>query len=427
MTIENLHALFLNSTGISTDTRKINKGNLFFALKGENFNGNLFAEKALDLGATYAIIDEDEFTIDIGKTILYDNVLKTLQELASYHRNFLKVPIIALTGSNGKTTTKELINAVLKEKYNTIATQGNLNNHIGVPLTLLSMNKETEMGIVEMGANHPGEIAILCNIALPDYGYITNFGKAHLEGFGSVEGVIKAKSELYQYLKNNNKTVFINKEDAIQIEKTKSIPSFSFGQINTGADVEINLLDVNPFLRVNFSNIEIESKLLGHYNFSNIAAAIAMGVYFKVPKSAIKKGIEKYTPGNNRSQIINLGSNTIILDAYNANPSSMRAALENFNQLHDANNKIVILGDMFELGNDATAEHQYIVDYIEQLHLNQAFIVGENFFKTNTNLVKKFKNFEALKPHLFNLKFDNAHILIKGSRGMALERVLDQL
>ncbi len=426
MTIENLHALFLSSTGISTDTRKIINGNIFFALKGENFNGNLFAEKAIELGASYSIIDDVEFLQNNGKTILFDNTLKTLQELASYHRNFLSTPIIALTGSNGKTTTKELINAVLKEKFNTIATQGNLNNHIGVPLTLLSMNKGTEMGIVEMGANHSGEIATLCYIAQPDYGYITNFGKAHLEGFGSVEGVIKAKSELYQYLKNHKKTVFINKEDAIQFEKTKSIPSFSFGQKNTVADVEIELLDANPYLKLNFSSTEIKSKLLGLYNFSNIAAAIAMGVYFKVPKSAIKKGIENYTPGNNRSQIINLGSNTIILDAYNANPSSMRAALENFNQL-DAQDKIVVLGDMFELGADATSEHQNIVDYTEQLHLNQAFIVGENFFKTNTSSIKKFKSFEALKSHLFDLKFENAHILIKGSRGMALERILDQL
>lgn len=424
MNIENLHTLFLNSTGVNTDTRKITKGNLFFALKGEHFNGNLFAKKALELGASYAIIDEGEFTVENSKTILFENVLQTLQELATYHRNYLKTPIIALTGSNGKTTTKELINAVLKEKYKTVATLGNLNNHIGVPLTLLSMNKNTEMGIVEMGANHPEEIAALCNIAQPDFGYITNFGKAHLEGFGSVEGVIKAKSELYHYLKKNNKTVFINKEDIIQVEKSKSIQSFSFGQKNSGANLEINLLDANPFLKVNFLKTEIESKLLGHYNFSNIAAAIAMGIYFDVSQGNIKKGIENYTPGNNRSQIIKKGSNTIILDAYNANPSSMLAALENFDQL-DAKSKIVVIGDMFELGTDAPSEHQNIVDYIEKKCLTQAFIVGENFFKTNTETVKKFKDFEALKLQLSNIRVENAHVLIKGSRGMALERVLD--
>lgn len=423
MDIGDLHTLYLHSTGVNTDTRKITKGNLFFALKGEHFNGNLFAKKALELGASHAIIDDKTFTVENSKTILFENVLQTLQKLATYHRNYLKTPIIALTGSNGKTTTKELINAVLKEKYKTVATLGNLNNHIGVPLTLLSMNKDTKIGIVEMGANHPEEIAALCNIAQPDFGYITNFGKAHLEGFGSVEGVIKAKSELYHYLKRNNKTVFVNKEDALQVEKSKSIQSFSFGQKNSGANLEINLLDANPFLKVNFLKTEIESKLLGHYNFSNIAAAIAMGIYFDVSQGNIKKGIENYTPGNNRSQIIKKGSNTIILDAYNANPSSMLAALENFNHL-DAKSKIVVIGDMFELGTDAPSEHQNIVDYIEKKCLTQAFIVGENFFKTNTETVKKFKDFEALQLQLSNIRFENAHVLIKGSRGMALERVL---
>lgn len=426
MDIGDLHTLYLHSTGVNTDTRKITKGNLFFALKGEHFNGNLFAKKALELGASHAIIDDKTFTVENGKTILFENVLQTLQKLATYHRNYLKTPIIALTGSNGKTTTKELINAVLKEKYKTVATLGNLNNHIGVPLTLLSMNKDTKIGIVEMGANHPEEIAALCNIAQPDFGYITNFGKAHLEGFGSVEGVIKAKSELYHYLKRNNKTVFVNKEDALQVEKSKSIQSFSFGQKNSGANLEINLLDANPFLKVNFLKTVIESKLLGHYNFSNIAAAIAMGIYFDVSQGNIKKGIENYTPGNNRSQIIKKGSNTIILDAYNANPSSMLAALENFNHL-DAKSKIVVIGDMFELGTDAPSEHQNIVDYIEKKCLTQAFIVGENFFKTNTETVKKFKDFEALQLQLSNIRFENAHVLIKGSRGMALERVLDLL
>lgn len=426
MDIGDLHTLYLHSTGVNTDTRKITKGNLFFALKGEHFNGNLFAKKALELGASHAIIDDKTFTVENGKTILFENVLQTLQKLATYHRNYLKTPIIALTGSNGKTTTKELINAVLKEKYKTLATLGNLNNHIGVPLTLLSMNKDTKIGIVEMGANHPEEIAALCNIAQPDFGYITNFGKAHLEGFGSVEGVIKAKSELYHYLKRNNKTVFVNKEDALQVEKSKSIQSFSFGQKNSGANLEINLLDANPFLKVNFLKTVIESKLLGHYNFSNIAAAIAMGIYFDVSQGNIKKGIENYTPGNNRSQIIKKGSNTIILDAYNANPSSMLAALENFNHL-DAKSKIVVIGDMFELGTDAPSEHQNIVDYIEKKCLTQAFIVGENFFKTNTETVKKFKDFEALQLQLSNIRFENAHVLIKGSRGMALERVLDLL
>ncbi|MCR9182493.1 MAG: UDP-N-acetylmuramoyl-tripeptide--D-alanyl-D-alanine ligase [Flavobacteriaceae bacterium] len=423
MTIESLHLLYLQSTGISKDTRKIIKGNIYFALKGENFDGNLFSKKAIELGASFSVIDDDKYYVD-HKTILVNDVLKTLQKLATYHRNYLNIPIIALTGSNGKTTTKELIYAVLNEKYNTIATQGNLNNHIGVPLTLLSMNSDTEIGVVEMGANHQGEIAFLCKIAQPDYGYITNFGKAHLEGFGGVEGVIKGKSELYDYLRKNKKSAFINNEDKLQIEKAISIQSFSFGTKNSSSDATIELVEANPFLKIDYSNTIIESKLIGAYNFSNIAAAIAIGAYFKVSSSAIKKGIESYTPTNNRSQIIKIGSNTIILDAYNANPSSMYVALENFNQLQNKN-KTVILGDMFELGKDAANEHQQIVDLSESLGFNHIFLIGKNFFNTKSKTAQKFESFDDFKMYLVKNKVENTQILIKGSRGMALERVLN--
>lgn len=426
MNTDQLHKLFLDSTGISTDTRKINLENIFFALKGENFNGNLFAEKAIELGASFAIIDDENFLKPNNKTILVENVLKTLQDLAKFHRKHLNIPILALTGSNGKTTSKELICAVLKEKYNAVATQGNLNNHIGVPLTLLSMNKSTEIGIVEMGANHQGEIAALCEIAQPDFGYITNFGKAHLEGFGSFEGVIRAKTELYECLKKNNKMVIINTDDKLQIEKAKGIKSFTFGSKNSGSNVEVELVEANPFLILKFNDVEINTKIMGRYNYSNLAAAIAIGTYFEVSPMAIKTGIESYTPGNNRSQIIKIGSNTIVMDAYNANPTSMRAALDNFNLL-DAKQKIVILGDMFELGDDTKAEHQNITEFAESLNLDYVLLVGENFFKSKTEKARKFETFEDLKAFLEIAHFENFHILIKGSRGMALERALDSI
>ncbi len=426
MTINQLHSLYLKSSGISTDTRKIQKNNLFFALKGDNFDGNSYAEEAIRLGASYSVIDNEDFHVQNGKTILVNDVLVTLQKLANFHRSNLAIPIIALTGSNGKTTTKELINAVLKQKFNVIATSGNLNNHIGVPLTLLSMDKSTEFGIVEMGANHQGEIAQLCKIAQPDFGYITNFGKAHLEGFGSLEGVIKGKSELYDYLRSNEKFVFVNREDKTQIEKTKDIKQFSFGVLDSKSDVEIELLETDPFVRINFSNTEISTSLIGNYNFSNICAAVAIGHYFKIPLQSIKQGIEGYIPENKRSQLISKGSNKIILDAYNANPTSLKAAIETFHTLK-SNNKILILGDMFELGNDSEAEHQNIVDLIEQLNFKAFYLTGKNFSKTTSPHTLRFESFESLKEFLKQNPINNAHILLKGSRGMALERVLEYL
>jgi UDP-N-acetylmuramoyl-tripeptide--D-alanyl-D-alanine ligase len=325
--IEALHELFLTCNSVCTDTRKIQQNDIFFALKGDNFNGNNYAQNAIEDGAKYAVIDEKAFFIPT-KTILVKNVLETLQQLATLHRNYLKVPIIALTGSNGKTTTKELINAVLSQKFKTTATVGNLNNHIGVPLTLLSMTKDTEIGIVEMGANHQKEIEFLCKIAHPDYGLITNYGKAHLEGFGGVQGIIKGKSEMYDYLIANNKTAFVNAIDPIQLEKTTELNRITFGSSNQ--DVNIKFIDANPFVRLHYKGLEIQSQLIGDYNFTNIAIAIAIGNYYKVEDSNIKKAIESYIPSNNRSQIIQKGSNKIILDAYNANPTSMQAALSNF-------------------------------------------------------------------------------------------------
>ena len=357
-------------------------------------------------------------------SILVPNVLKTLQELASFHRTYLNIPIIALTGSNGKTTTKELINVVLSKKFKTVATIGNFNNHIGVPLTLLNMNKSTELGIVEMGANHPGEIELLCAITKPDYGYITNFGKAHIEGFGSLEGVIKSKSELYQYLRATNKTVFVNDNDKNQKKKSEHIKKFTFGDELQNCAPQ--LMDSSNELLLSFEGLTIQSHLIGHYNFNNIAAAITMGSYFGVDKMNIKKAIESYTPRNNRSQIIKKESNTIILDAYNANPTSMMAALQNFIQL-SSSNKIVFLGDMFELGDSSDEEHQYISNYLEKHFDGQCYLIGNAFYKTTSKVatIKKYRSFEDLKPILVSTSFLNAYALIKASRGMALERILN--
>ena len=388
MNIEQLHKLYLSSNNVCTDTRNINKDCMFFALKGDNFNGNVFAKLALENGAKYAIIDEVAYNAD-DRYILVNDVLSTLQALAKYHRQYLGIKIIALTGSNGKTTSKELINVVLSKKFNVVATKGNLNNHIGVPLTLLSMDNTTEIGIVEMGANHKKEIDFLCGIARPDYGYITNFGKAHLEGFGGIEGVIEGKSELYYYLKTNNKLVFVNNEDAKQVSLLEDYnKTYSFGNSHNN-DVTINLKDANPFVISKFKNKIIESKLIGNYNFTNICAAISIGHYFDIETASIKDAIESYIPSNNRSQIIIKASNKIILDAYNANPSSMKAALDNLAQLKDSN-KIAILGDMFELGNDAEKEHQFIADYAASLNFDELLLVGEHFYKTNaeSNILK---------------------------------------
>lgn len=422
--LSQLHQLFLESTGICTDTRKLKKGNLYLALKGDNFNGNNFATKALELGANYSIVDEEpeeenEYIIKV------EDGLDTLQKLAAYHRKYLNLSILSITGSNGKTTTKELIREVLSKKYKTVSTQGNLNNHIGVPLTLLSMNKETEFGIVEMGANHQGEIASLCKIAQPDYGYITNFGKAHLEGFGGVEGVIKGKSELYNYLIKNNKTIFINYDDEIQVEKSKGTDIISFSE---GKNVthQITFLKADPFVKINTEDTQINSQLIGTYNAKNIAAAICIGKFFKIPAKAIKEAIESYQPTNNRSQIINQNSNQIILDAYNANPTSMKAALENLEAI-PAKNKIAILGDMFEVGNTSAEEHQIIIDLLEKLEFSNMMVCGKNFYQTSTQEVLKFENFEDLKNYIQENNFKEATILIKGSRGMALERTLEVL
>jgi UDP-N-acetylmuramoyl-tripeptide--D-alanyl-D-alanine ligase len=417
MNIEDLYNLYTQSYLVDTDSRKIRKGSIYFALKGENFNGNKFAKEAINDGASFAIVDEVEYATQTN-TILVTNVLKTLQKLANFHRRQLNIPIISLTGSNGKTTTKELINVVLSKKYKTTATIGNLNNHIGVPLTLLEMNPKTEIGIVEMGANHLKEIEFLCTIAEPNFGYITNFGKAHLEGFGSVEGVVKGKSELYNFLRKTNGISFVNKDDELQVKQSYGIKSVGF------TSKTIQLVEATPYVKVKFNDTIINTQLIGKYNYTNIASAITIGNYFSVPKSAIKEAIENYLPANNRSQIITKKSIKFILDAYNANPSSMQVALENFEQLSDAK-KIVILGDMFELGKDSKVEHQIIADLATSLKFNEVHLIGKAFSTTNAKNAFSYESFETFKCSINHLNFSNSTVLIKGSRGMALERVLD--
>lgn len=417
MQIKELYKLYSKHFLVDTDTRKIRQNSIFFALKGDNFNGNKFAEKALENGAIFSIVDEEEYATN-QNIILVENVLETLQQLAKYHREKLAIPVIGLTGSNGKTTTKELIYAVLSKKYKTTATIGNLNNHIGVPLTLLSTTPDTEIAIIEMGANHPKEIAFLSNIAQPDYGYITNFGKAHLEGFGSIEGVIEAKSELYDFLQKNDRLAFVNPNDNKQIERTQRSKRVLF-------DETISFVKVNPFVKLCYNDITITSNLIGEYNYNNIAAAITIGKYFNVKQADIKLAIENYIPTNNRSQIIKTTTNQVILDAYNANPSSMKAALDNFN-LINSKNKTIILGDMFELGDSSKSEHQSIVNLALEYNFSNVILVGEHFYTTNTNFLK-FKSFTSLKQHLQTNPIKHSYILIKGSRGMALERSLELL
>lgn len=423
MQIESLYQKFLASTGVSTDTRKVKTGNIFFALKGENFDANAFAAEALEKGANFAVVDAK--TDDDDRYIKVNNTLETLQELATYHRRKLGLPIVALTGSNGKTTTKEMINAVLSQNFKTTATIGNLNNHIGVPLTLLSMTADTEIGVVEMGANHQKEIEFLCGIAEPDYGYITNFGKAHLEGFGGVEGIIKGKKELYTYLKKNNKLLFLNLDDPLQKMESDYTRTYTFGK-DKAANVPIDYPENGSYAAITSGKTKVTGKIIGAYNARNMAAAFCIGKYFEIPEEKIKEALENYISDNNRSQVIQKGTMKIILDAYNANPTSMTAALENLEKMTGPKN--VILGDMFELGASAREEHQDLADALQKGDYQNVILVGQNFFNTHTSeKVEKYASFEDFKKSFDPARLKNSVTLIKGSRGMALERILELL
>jgi UDP-N-acetylmuramoyl-tripeptide--D-alanyl-D-alanine ligase len=420
ISIEALYAIFLQYPNIATDTRKITKEAIFFALKGDNFNGNSFAAKALELGASYVVIDEEQYYIN-EKTILVDDVLSNLQALAKYHRQQFTIPFIAITGSNGKTTSKELVNAVLASGYKTYTTQGNLNNHIGVPLTLLSVKKDAEVAIIEMGANHQKEIAGYCEYTLPTHGIITNCGKAHLEGFGGVEGVKKGKGELFDFIRATDGTIFLMQDyDYLQQMSTGIKNKFSYG--TQDADLVGTIRSSEPFLSVTIQDTIIHSHLVGAYNLPNILLATAVGVYFKIPIQQIKASIENYMPSNSRSQLIEKDTNKIILDAYNANPSSMQLAIENLQKL-DVPNKVLILGAMAELGEESIAEHEYIVALISKYTWLQVILVGGDFLKIKHSFLS-FSNANEAGDWLKTAALKNCYILVKGSRSSTMERVL---
>lgn len=425
MLIEDLYNIYKQYPSVQTDTRQLKPGDIFFALKGDNFNGNTFARQAINAGAAYAVIDEAGYEVP-GKTILVDDVLTTLQQLAQYHREQLSIPVIAITGSNGKTTTKELVHVVLSSTYKTYTTEGNLNNHIGIPITILKIKKDAEIAVIEMGANHQKEITGYCRYTQPSHGIITNCGKAHLEGFGGVEGVRKGKGELYDYLRTHNGTAFVMWDYDYLKEMSKGIPNIiRYG--TAAADIEGVALDSEPFLEVNITKGSlagcIKTRLVGDYNLPNVLLAVAIGKYFNVPDNKIKEAIENYTPSNSRSQLIETGSNKIILDAYNANPSSMKLAIENFAKLH-ADNKVLILGAMAELGNESLEEHKAIVEEINHYRWKQVVLVGGDFLKFKHSF-PTFENSVQATEWFKQQKYTDSHILIKGSRSMKMEKILE--
>lgn len=419
ITISELYKIYINHPVISTDTRKITKGCLFFALKGDNFNANDFADEAIEKGASYVIIDELKTTASQNK-ILVENVLLTLQKLANYHRNKFNIPFIGITGSNGKTTSKELINAVLSQKYKTSYTQGNLNNHIGVPLTILSITTSCELAIIEMGANHVGEIADLCEIAKPNYGVITNIGTAHIEGFGSREGIIKGKSELYNFIKKSSGKLFVNSDDELLMSLSENFERITYSKN------QIIIEEVNPTIKFIFENQEIITQLYGEYNLPNIILAITIGKHFHISTLQIKNALETYISTNNRSQVVKLKNHTLYLDAYNANPSSMNVAIDSFSKINSTN-KLLIIGDMLELGDISSEEHQKIVDKIHNLKL-EAIFIGNEFLRINQKYhFTIVKNTEEAITYINPKLKTYSNILIKGSRGIRLEKVAEHI
>jgi UDP-N-acetylmuramoyl-tripeptide--D-alanyl-D-alanine ligase len=434
MMIENLYQLFTQYPDITTDSRNIRPGSIYVGLKGEHFDGNAFAAQALTRGAEYAVIDNSKYCID-KRTILVENTYETLSRLANFHRHKLHIPIIAITGTNGKTTTKELIREVLSQQYKVHATTGNLNNHIGVPLTLLAMSPNIEIGVVEMGANHPKEINHLCHVADPDFGLITNIGKAHLEGFGGFEGVINTKKELYDFLISKESTIFYNSDNKLltsllRKDYAKLVP---YG-ISTGSRFIGKINSIDPHLEVTIElthdikdHFTVKTNLVGEYNIENVLAAVCVGLYFNIPIKKIKSAIEAYVPTNNRSQLNNTGKNRLLLDHYNANPSSTEAAIRNFLKL-EGSNKVIVLGDMLELGNESEAEHAAILKLLSGLKDIKVILVGPNYMKLAAlHGFTAFLSSDDLGAWLIEHPIDQSFVMIKGSRGIHLEKIVDLL
>ncbi len=424
MDLQHLYQLYLKHPSIQTDTRKLKNGDLFMALKGPNFNANAFAEEAFAKGAAFAIIDDKKFEVP-GRTILVEDVLTTLQALALHHRKQFNIPVIAITGSNGKTTTKELIHAVLCSSFKTYTTEGNLNNHIGIPLTILKTRNDAEFVIIEMGANHQKEIEGYCKYVLPTHGLITNCGKAHLEGFGGTEGVKKGKGELFDYLRTEKGKAFVMWDHEYLQAMSKGISEIiKYG--SKDADYEGQVTQHDPFLEMEVTKglliDSIKTNLVGNYNFSNVLAAVTIGAYFNVPPAKIKAAIENYFPTNSRSQLLEKDGNHIILDAYNANPSSMKAAIENFASM-EVENKILILGAMAELGEETEQEHEALIELIKKYSWKEVVLVGKHFSKNNHRF-NYFENADQAKKWFADQRLENAYILIKGSRSSAMEKVI---
>ncbi|MGP1447114.1 MAG: UDP-N-acetylmuramoyl-tripeptide--D-alanyl-D-alanine ligase [Candidatus Limimorpha sp.] len=421
--IENIYRHYCIAGKVTTDSRKVDKNAVFFALKGEHFDGNDFALDTAKKGEASLVVCDRNDIPDHERIVKVDNALTALQELAVMHRNNMTARVLSITGTNGKTTTKELVASVLRQSYHIIHTEGNLNNHIGVPLTLLNIKPETQIAIVEMGANHPKEIETLARLARPDYGIITNIGKAHLEGFGGFEGVVKTKNELYCYLREHNGTAFVNIENPLLIKLSADLKRYTYGA-NSQADYCIERQSCNPFLSVKYKGQTIQTRLVGDYNFENVAAAIAVGLHFEVPEQKTVTALEAYEPSNNRSQVIQTAANRIIMDAYNANPVSMQAAIRNFKTICSEKN-LLVLGDMRELGKDSDMEHHTILQLIETLGFKQAFLVGPEFSKIcSSSCYQTFETVEALCQHIENHPVSGHDILIKGSRGIRLEKTL---